>query len=86
LDINGFNITSARTNEDINVIPAGTGNLVIDSAIRLNDQSAPSAVTGATLLYAATAAGGGTGVFFVDGSTSDELVSKSKAIVYGLIF
>jgi len=32
------------------------------------------------------AAGGGTGVYFVDGSTSDELVSKSKAIVYGLIF
>ncbi len=86
LDINGFNIISARTNEDINVIPAGTGNLVIDSAIRLNDQSAPSAVTNATLLYAATAAGGGSGVFFVDGSTNDELVSKSKAIVYGLIF
>lgn len=86
LDINGFNITSARTNEDINVIPAGAGNLVIDSAIRLNDQSAPSAVTDATLLYAATASGGGSGVFFVDGSTSDELVSKSKAIVYGLIF
>jgi hypothetical protein len=38
------------------------------------------------LLYADTAAGGGTGVYFVDGSTSDELVSKSKAIVYGLIF
>jgi len=86
LDINGFNIISARTNEDINVIPAGTGNLVINSAIRLNDQSAPSAVTNATLLYAATAAGGGSGVFFVDGSTNDELVSKSKAIVYGLIF
>ena len=86
LDTNGFNIISARTNEDINVIPSGTGNLVIDSAIRLNDQSAPSAVTNATLLYSATAAGGGSGVFFVDGSTSDELVSKSKAIVYGLIF
>jgi hypothetical protein len=86
LDTNGFNIISARTNEDINVIPAGTGNLVINSAIRLNDQSAPSSVNNATLLYAATAAGGGTGVYFVDGSTSDELVSKSKAIVYGLIF
>ena len=86
LDTNGFNITSARTNEDINVIPAGTGNLVIDSAIRLNDQSTPSSVNNATLLYAATASGGGSGVFFVDGSTSDELVSKSKAIVYGLIF
>ena len=86
LDINGFNITSAVSNQDINIIPAGTGNLVVDSAIRLNDQVAPSAVTNTTLLYANTAAGGGTGLYFVDGSTSDELVSKSKAIVYGLIF
>ena len=38
------------------------------------------------LTDADTAAGGGTGIFFVDGSTNDELVSKSKAIVYGLIF
>ena len=86
LDINGFNITSAVSNQDINIIPAGTGNLVVDSAIRLNDQVAPSAVTNTTLLYANTAAGGGTGLYFVDGSINDELVSKSKAIVYGLIF
>ena len=86
LDINGFNITSATTNQDINIDPAGTGNLVINSAIRLNDQSAPSAVANATMLYAGTAGGGGSGIYFVDGTTSDELVSKSKAIVYGLIF
>jgi len=87
LDINGFNITSANTNQDINIIPSGTGKVTIASALKLNDQSiTPSSVTGATLLYADTASGGGTGVYFVDGSTSDELVSKSKAIVYGLIF
>src|SRR6056300_787429 len=61
LDINGFNITSANTNQDINIIPSGTGNVVIDSGIRLNDQSAPSAVTGASILYAAATTGGGTG-------------------------
>jgi hypothetical protein len=86
LDINGFNITSANTNQDINIIPSGTGNVVIDSGIRLNDQSAPSAVTGASILYAAATTGGGTGVHFVDGSTTGELVSKTKAIVFGLIF
>ena len=53
----------------------------------MNDQgSAPASATSATLLYGGTAGGGGSGVFFVDGTTSDELVSKSKAIVYGLIF
>src|SRR5210317_1344330 len=78
LDINGFNITSANTNQDINIIPSGTGNVVVDSGIRLNDQSAPSAVTNSTIVYAAATTGGGTGVHFVDGSTTGELVSKRK--------
>jgi hypothetical protein len=87
LETNGFNIVSAITNEDIQLVPSGTGKVTVASALKLNDQAVtPSSVSGATLLYADTAAGGGTGVFFVDGSTSDELVSKSKAIVYGLIF
>ena len=86
LDINGFNITSANTNQDINIIPSGTGNVVVDSGIRLNDQSAPSAVTNSTIVYAAATTGGGTGVHFVDGSTTGEMVSKTKAIVFGLIF
>ena len=34
LDINGFNITSARSNEDIRIIPSGTGG-VLASAIRI---------------------------------------------------
>ena len=87
LDLNSFNIVSAQSNEDIQLVPNGTGRVTIASALKLNDlASAPASATGATLLYADTAAGGGTGVYFVDGSTSDELVCKSKAIVYGLIF
>lgn len=86
LDVNGFAITSVNTNEDIQLQPAGTGRVAVDGALKLNDISTPSAQTGATILYAKAAAGGGTGLHFVDGSTSDELVSKSKAIVYGLIF
>ena len=34
LDINGFNITSARSNEDIRILPSGTGG-VVASAIRM---------------------------------------------------
>ena len=87
LDINGKNIVSATSNMDIQLVPNGTGVVTVASALKLTDQlSAPSSHTSATLLYADTAAGGGTGVFFVDGTNSDELVSKSKAIVYGLIF
>jgi hypothetical protein len=86
LDVNGKNIVSASTNEDIQLVPNGTGRVTVASALKLNDQSAPSSAAGSTLMYANTAAAGGTGVFFVDGSTSDELVSKSRAVAYGLIF
>ena len=68
-------------------IVSATGNVAVDGAIQLADQSsAPASVANTTVLYANTVGSGGTGVYFVDGSTSDELVSKSKAIVYGIIF
>lgn len=79
LDLNSQDITGTG-NIDI------TGSITTDSNLVLTDASAPSSISGATILYAGAASGGGTGLFFVDGSTSDELVSKSKAIVYGLIF
>jgi len=85
LDVNGQSIVSV-SNANVIIAPNGSGALQVTAPIRLDDQSAPSSVSGATLLYAGTAGGGGTGVFFVDGTTGDELVSKSKAIVYGLIF
>lgn len=87
LDLSGFNIITATSNQDINLIPNGIGYVTVEAGLKLNDQAiTPTSATGATVLYADTASGGGTGLFFVDGSTSDELVSKSKAIVYGLIF
>jgi hypothetical protein len=85
LDTNGQSIVTT-SNANVIIAPNGLGTLQIGSPIQLTDQSAPSSVSGATLIYANTAAGGGTGIFFVDDTTSDELVSKSKAIVYGLIF
>ena len=64
-----------------------TNQMTLDGSIALSDQSSvPTDVANTTVLYANTAGSGGTGVYFVDGSTSDELVSKSKAIVYGIIF
>jgi hypothetical protein len=64
-----------------------TNQMGLNGSIALTDQgSVPSSVGGSTVLYANAAGGGGSGVYFVDGSTSDELVSKSKAIVYGIIF
>jgi len=86
LDVNGQSIISA-SNGNIVVAPNGSGELQIDgTAIRVENSSAPSAETGYNKLYAGTVSSGGSGLFFVNDDASDELVSKSKAIVYGIIF
>lgn len=87
LDVNGQSIISA-SNGNIVVAPNGTGELQLDSnAVRiLNNPSTPSSESGYNKLYAKTPSSGGTGLFFTNTTASDELVSKSKAIVYGIIF
>jgi len=51
-----------------------------------NIGAAPSIPSNAVALYNNTIGGGGTGVYVLSSSVNDELVSKSKAIVYGIIF
>ena len=62
------------------------GNINLTTGLQLADSAAPGSVANTTVLYGNVAGSGGTGVYFVDGSTADELVSKSKAIVFGIIF
>jgi len=62
------------------------GNINLTAGLQLADSAAPGSVSNTTVLYGNVAGSGGTGVYFVDGSTADELVSKSKAIVFGIIF
>lgn len=87
LDVNGQTITSA-SNGDVVITADGTGLLKINKDLSLEDQgSAPSATAGYNKLYSsATQGGGGTGLYFVNSTTSDELISRTKAIVYSLIF
>ena len=49
-------------------------------------QSMPSNVANTVAIYSNTTGSGGTGLYFTSDTASDELVSKSKAIVYGIIF
>ena len=86
LDVNGFSIVSA-SNGDIVIDPNGSGQLKINHEVSLQEQgSNPSATSSYNKLYAKPPGNGGSGVFFVNSSTSDELVSKTKAMVFGLIF
>ena len=54
-----------------------------------NQGSNPDAETDKVVLFKKTTGSGGTGVFFknqTDSNNVDELVSKKKAITFGLIF
>ena len=87
LDVNGQVITSA-SNGDVVITADGTGQLKLNKVLSVQDQvSAPSATAGYNKLYSsATQGGGGSGLYYVNTTTSDELVSKTKALAYSLIF
>ena len=86
LDVNGQRIVS-ESNGDIVLAADGTGEVRVNSPLTLNS-NAPTGtvVAGEVKLYTAPTTGGGTEVMFENSSTSGELVSKTKAIVYALIF
>ena len=87
LDVNSQSIISA-SNGNIVVAPNGTGEIQLDSnAVRIiNNPGTPGSESGYNKLYAKAPSSGGTGLFVTNDTVSDELVSKSKAIVYGIIF
>jgi hypothetical protein len=74
----------------------GTGNLTFDNSTNTltlqgpevlgNIGTTPSIPTNAVAMYNNTIGSGGTGVYVLSTSVNDELVSKSKAIVYAIIF
>ena len=76
-------------NLDVNgqTILAASGNVPIEGNIQINNSlGTPSAVTNASVLYAATPGSAGSGLYIQNSSvTGDELVTKSKAIVFSLI-
>ena len=77
-------VTGAAT---VSTTLAVTGNVTTDSLLRLTQTTNPSAVSGKSLIFAKAPGGGGTGVYVqAPTGNAEEMVSKSKAIVYGLIF
>jgi len=87
IDIGLGSIQGTTTNSDVEISANGTGTLYLRSVLKLeNEVSDPSATAGTNKIYAKTPANAGSGLFFVNSTASDELVSKSKAILFGLIF
>jgi hypothetical protein len=64
-----------------------TSRLTINGTTALGYSSVPpTSVANTATMVANTAGSGGTGIYFTNGSNQDELVSKSKAIVFSIIF
>ena len=87
VSVNGNTISNTATDENLFLSTTGTGELELNSVVTMAEQgSDPSAVASKTKLYAKTPGGGGSGIYTTTQSGSDELASRGKAIIFGLIF
>jgi len=80
-------LQTVNTNGNIKLETNGTGKVQITYALQLdNPGTTPAAVTNASLVYGGAVGAGSTGVYFRNTSNNDELISKSKALVFSMIF
>lgn len=63
-----------------------TNQLFLSGHQAFANTATPANVANAVAVYSNVIGGGGTGLYFTSASANDELVSKGKAIVYGIIF
>lgn len=64
-----------------------TSQLVVDGTLGITQTTATPATVANTATITSSAAGGGaTGLYFNNNGSTDELISKTQAIVYSLIF
>lgn len=84
---NGLTVDYIRI-ENNNIVDTVSDNIKIDSILSIaNKVSVPSTPTGYVKVYSSDVPGtGGTGLYFVNTlGTNDELISKTKALLYSLI-
>ena len=80
-------LQTVNTNGNIKLETNGTGKVQITYALQLdNPGTTPAAVTNASLVYGGAVGAGSTGVYFRNTVKNDELISKSKALVFSMIF
>lgn len=80
-------ISVSTVNSNLELAANGTGKLYFRSALRIENRvSDPTSDSGSNVLFAKTVGNAGSGVYFTNTTATDELVSRSKAILFGLIF
>ena len=93
ININGNDIISSNVDGNITFTPNGVGNIILAKTTGVSVQldftdqgSDPSATATVNKIYSKTPSGGGTGLYFVNNTTTGEFISKSKSIAYSLVF
>jgi hypothetical protein len=85
--VNSGSISTNANNTDLEIFANGSGTIFTKSIIKMeNEVGDPSGIAGTNQFYAKTPSSGGTGLYFANATASGELVSKTKAIVFGIIF
>lgn len=85
----GTLLESMGSNADLTISVNGTGSIkILDDLLMTSNVSEPAlpAPNTGTKLYGGPVAGGGTGLYAATDEGRDELASRRKAIIYGLLF
>ncbi len=78
---------NTSTNKDL-VLETNEGyNIQIKNPLKIAKSSATTGTVNDIILYStSTIGGGGTGLYYINNTDTDELISRRKAIIYGIIF
>jgi hypothetical protein len=79
-DSNSFGATANLT------FDKSTNRLTLTGHQALANVATPANVSNSVVIYSNAVSAGGTGLYFTSAAANDELVSKSKAIVFSIIF
>tara|TARA_B110000305_G_scaffold231910_1_gene286069 strand:- start:2480 stop:3508 length:1029 start_codon:yes stop_codon:yes gene_type:complete len=92
--IQGSQIMTSSSNEDLRLEAAGTGSvqindkLLITTTLQADDAAVdPTAPSTGSIIYTKAEGSGGSGVYFVNSSTTqNELISNNRSLLYSMIF
>lgn len=87
VDITAGSISVSTTNGELQIAANGTGKIYFRNVLRLeNEVSDPASDSGSNVIFAKTPGNAGSGLYFTNSTSTEEFVSRSKAILFGLIF
>jgi len=95
LRLNGSTITNLSAGDNFKLVASSNGNIELNGYLILDNKSSnPSPTTGANTIFSKgvstsvppTIGGGDTGLYFVNTTKSDELVSRKRALLWSMLF